>query len=174
MAHGQGRGDAEDGEGALGEGLDEAPGGDAGEADEEQEQARGGDAGAQPVELQLLSGLLDGRQLEGQQQHQGEVHGQGAEGHAETANCMTMPRNSGRKADSPEAAPDAAEGQHAVLAMVDERNEAEHRGDHEAGAEADKDAAAPDEDRHVRRQRHDQLARRRTGPRRGGSWCASR
>jgi len=42
--------------------------------------------------------------------------------------------------------------------MVDERNEAEHRGDHEAGAEADKDAAAPDEDRHVRRQRHDQLA----------------
>lgn len=44
--HGQGRGDAEDGEGALGEGLDEAPGGDAGEAHEEQEQARGGDARA--------------------------------------------------------------------------------------------------------------------------------
>lgn len=64
-----------------------------------------GDARAQPVELQLLSGLLDGRQLEGQKQHQGEVHGQGAEGDAETAELHDDAQEQRQEGDRPEAAP---------------------------------------------------------------------
>lgn len=51
--HGQARGNAEDGERAGGEGLDETPSGDAGDAHEEQEQAEGGEGDADAVKLEL-------------------------------------------------------------------------------------------------------------------------
>ena len=85
---------------------------------QEQEQARGGDAGAQPVELQLLSGLLDGRQLEGQKQHQGEVHGQGAEGDAESAELHNDAQEQRQKCRQARGRADAAEGQHLSLIHI--------------------------------------------------------
>ena len=53
---------------------------------------------------------------------------------------------------------DAAESDHPVGSAVKQRDETEHRGDHEAGAEPHQHAPHPDEDGHVGRERQGDLA----------------